>query len=419
MLFSYKPGRSITTSEIHELLGESLQGIGGHNDRILVVIPDNTRTLPMPAFFDTISRALAPRVKKLTFLVALGTHPPLSVKQLSQHLGIGWESLPVKVLQHEWGNPEVLANIGKISQEEMAELSGGLLPEPVPVEINRNVLEHDLVIILNPVFPHEVVGFSGGYKYFFPGVSGPDMVNQSHWLGALVTSPKIIGHKDTPVRRMIDRAGEMVPTHCLGISIVMRGHDLMGIFFGPVREAWSEAVALSAEVNIKWIDHPFHTVLSMAPPMYRELWVGGKCMYKLEPVVADGGTLIIYGPHILDVSITHGKWLLEIGYHTRDYYLAQFERFQHVPRAVLAHSTHVKGIGTYKNGVERPRINVVLATGIPEQVTRRINLDYRNPQSINPADFAEREKEGVLVVPDAGEVLWRLADGSVPDVDKL
>ncbi len=419
MLFSYTPGRPITNTEILEQLSEPLESIGGHKDRVLVIIPDDTRTLPMPAFFDTIFKALAPRIEKLTFLVALGTHPPLSAEQLAKHLGAGWESPAVKILQHAWRNPEILTAIGEVSREEMVELSGGLLREPVPVEINKNVLEHDLIIILNPVFPHEIVGFSGGYKYFFPGISGPDMVNQSHWLGALVTSPKIIGNRDTPVRRMIDRAGEMVPTPCLGISLVMKAQDLMGIFFGPVREAWSEAVALSAKMNIKWVDRPFHTVLSMAPPMYHELWVAGKCMYKLEPVVADGGTLIIYGPHIRDISITHGKWLIEIGYHTRDYYLAQFDRFQHVPRAVLAHSTHVKGIGTYRNGAEHPRINVVLATGISESMTKRLNLDYRNPLFINPADFTGREEEGVLVVPDAGEVLWRLADGQIPDVDKL
>jgi len=157
----------------------------------------------------------------------------------------------------------------------------------------------------------------------------------------------------------------------------------------------------------------------MAPAMYRELWTAGKCMYKLEPVVEDGGTLVIYAPHISEISPTHGEWLLKVGYHTRDYFLAQWDRFQEAPRAVLAHSTHVKGIGTFRDGVERPRIEVVLATGIPEEICRRINLGYRDLASIRPEEFAGREGEGILLVPNAGEQLWRLSDGTVPDIDKL
>jgi len=150
-------------------------------------------------------------------------------------------------------------------------------------------------------------------------------------------------------------------------------------------------------------------VLSMAPEMYDDLWVAGKCMYKLEPVVADGGELIIYAPHITEVSHTHGKYLEEIGYHTRDYFLKQMQRFSHVPKAVLAHSTHVKGVGAYEEGVEKPRINVVLATGIPEERCRRINLGYRDPKTIHPREWLDRQREGILCVPNAGEVLYRLA----------
>jgi nickel-dependent lactate racemase len=281
------------------------------------------------------------------------------------------------------------------------------------------VLEYERILVVGPVFPHEVVGFSGGHKYFFPGISGPTMVNVSHWLGALITNPKVNGNKWTPVREMIEEAAKLVPTPRYGLSLVMHGSQLLGIFFGEVVEAWEGAADLSAQVNIVWTNRSYEYVLSVAPPMYRELWLAGKCMYKLEPVVADSGTLVIYGPHIRELSPTHGKWLLEVGYHVRDFFLAQWEKYRHVPWAVLAHSTHVKGIGTFRDGIERPRIQVVLATGIPEEICRRINLGYQHPQSINPERFQGREKEGVLVVPNAGEQLWRLADGTVPDIDSL
>jgi len=419
-MFSFVPGRTITDSEIKEQLGEALQGMPVRGKRVLVIIPDNTRTLPMPIIFKSICTALTPQAENLTFLVALGTHPPLTTEQLDQHLGPGWEKYPrVQVIQHEWDNPGALAQVGTIDKDEMREISHGLLAETVPIEINKAVLTHDLVFILGPVFPHEVVGFSGGHKYFFPGVSGPEIVHQSHWLGALITSPKTIGHKDTPVRAMIEKAATMVPTPCLGIMLVMRGHDLKGLFLGKVEDAWSKAADLSAKENIVWVERPFKTVLSMAPAMYQELWTAGKCMYKLEPVVEDGGKVIIYAPNLHKISVTHGDLIREIGYHTRDYFLSQWDHFKDVPGAILAHSSHVRGIGTYRNKVEYDRIEVILSTQIPETTCRAINLGYLNPNEVDLDHFANRQDDGVLLVPEAGEILYRLADGSVPDIDLL
>jgi nickel-dependent lactate racemase len=142
--------------------------------------------------------------------------------------------------------------------------------------------------------------------------------------------------------------------------------------------------------------------------MYDDLWTAGKCMYKLEPVVADGGTLIIYAPHVKEVSVTHGHIIQEVGYHTRDYFLKQWDKFSHYPWGVLAHCTHVKGIGSYEDGAEKPRVNVVLATGIRQEICEHMNLGYMNPRTIRPEDYANREGEGVLYVPKAGETLYRL-----------
>ena len=418
-MLSYAPGRPISETEFKEKLLEFLAQTSFSRGRLLVIIPDDTRTLPMPLLFDALVAELLPRVKELSFLLALGTHPQMSEAQLSRHLGPRFPHPKVRVFQHTWQDPQTLVEVGVLTKERMAEISQGLLPVEVRVEINRLVLEYDQLLIVNPVFPHEVVGFSGGHKYFFPGISGPDMVNVSHWLGALITNPKVNGHKWTPVRRMIEEAAKFVPTPRLGLSLVLQGHEVVGMFLGEVTEAWEAAADLSAKVNIVWAPRSYELVLSMAPPMYRELWLAGKCMYKLEPVVADGGTLIIYAPHIHEISPTHGRILLEIGYHVRDYFLAQWEKFRRYPWAVLAHSTHVKGIGTFRDGVEKPRIEVILATGIPEEICHRINLGFRDPRTIRPDEFQGRENAGILVVPNAGEQLWRLADGTVPDIDKL
>jgi len=142
--------------------------------------------------------------------------------------------------------------------------------------------------------------------------------------------------------------------------------------------------------------------------MYDDLWTAGKVMYKLENVVEKGGELIIYAPHINEVSYTHGRILDKVGYHVRDYFLAQKDKFSWIPGGIKAHSTHVKGIGTYENGIEKPRINVVIATEIPAERCRKINLGYKDYKSIDISNWEDKENEGILLVHNAGEILYRL-----------
>ncbi len=142
--------------------------------------------------------------------------------------------------------------------------------------------------------------------------------------------------------------------------------------------------------------------------MYDEVWTAGKVMYKLEPVVADGGRLVIWAPHVKVISHTWGTHLERIGYHVRDYFLKQMDLFRGIPRGVLAHSTHVRGVGTFEGGIEKPRIEVVLATAIPEWMCRQVNLGYLDPAAIRLEEYAGRENDGILFVDHAGEVLHRL-----------
>lgn len=384
--------------------------------RVLLIVPDATRTAPLPLLFDAVYQQLRTVVKQFDVLFALGTHPPMSELQMCKLLGIRPEErqklfFQVGLFNHEWDRPEKLTTLGTLSEQETAEISEGRLSLEVPVEINSRVKNYDTLLVLGPVFPHEVVGFSGGNKYFFPGIAGPQILNFFHWLGALISNAAIIGVKQTPVRRVVDRAAAMIPVDRRAITFVVASDgNLHGLFYGTPEAAWHGAADLSAKVHIKRKPKPFRQVLSCAPPMYDEVWVAGKCMYKLEPVVADGGELIIYAPHMHEISITHGKLIEEVGYHVRDYFLKQWDQFKHYPWGVLAHSTHVRGGGTYENGVEHPRVQVTLASGIPRAVCERINLGYRDPASIDVESFADREDEGILLVRKAGEYLYRLEE---------
>ncbi len=385
--------------------------------RVLFIIPDQTRSMPMPEVFGGLCDALQGRAAKVDFLIALGTHPPMTDAMIAKLLGIteeqrNTEYADVGIYNHAWRDPDALVHIGTISESKIAEVSGGLMRQSVDITVNRRVLDYDLLCIVGPVFPHEVVGFSGGNKYFFPGIAGADIINFFHWLGALITNPVINGTKHTPVRKVVDIAAGFIEADKRCFALNVMGKQCRGIFFDTPEAAWSAAADLSARTHIVYKDHPFNSVLAVAPPMYDEIWVAGKCMYKLEPVVADGGELIIYGKHIREISVTHGEYIRRIGYHTRDYFLAQMDKFADIPGGILAHSTHVRGIGAYENGVEKPRVDVTLATGIPEATCRAINLGYRDPDSIDPEQWRDREDEGLLLVPDAGEVLYRLEAGN-------
>lgn len=401
----------------HSQVGTVLDGFTGDYDfsgkRVLLIVPDGTRTAPVGALFKGLFERLEGKVKALDVIIALGTHPPMSDEAINQRLEITAEDRTgkyarVQVYNHTWDQPETLDLIGRIPASEINELSGGLFAMDVPVHINRIVDQYDTLVVIGPVFPHEVVGFSGGNKYFFPGIAGPEILNFFHWLGAVVTNPMIIGNKWTPVRKVVDRAAKFIRQDRLCLAAVVDGPHFPGLYAGTPEDAWDAASNHSDQIHITYKDHPFHTVLSCAPPMYDELWVAGKCMYKLEPVVADGGELIIYAPHLKEVSEVHGRLICEIGYHCRDYFLKQWDRFKDYPWGVLAHSTHVRGIGSFENGVEKPRVQVTLATQIPPEVCEKINLGYRDPATINPADYANREDEGVLLVPKAGERLFHL-----------
>jgi nickel-dependent lactate racemase len=182
---------------------------------------------------------------------------------------------------------------------------------------------------------------------------------------------------------------------------------LRSLAFGDPVGAWAAAADVSARMHIVYLPRPVQRALSLVPDRYADLWTGAKGFYKVEPVVADGGEVVLYAPHITEIAAMHPA-LIEIGYHCRDFFLANWEQYRHYPRGELAHSTHLFGAGTYdpEHG-ERQRVRVTLATGIPEPVVSRANLAYLDPAEVNLDDW--KADPLALVVPDAGEVLYRLA----------
>ncbi|MBN1967017.1 MAG: DUF2088 domain-containing protein [Anaerolineae bacterium] len=383
---------------------------------MLVLIPDATRTLPLPLLFHLLVDVLHD-VGQLDFLVALGTHQPLSEDALCQLVGItpaerAGRYAHVGLYNHAWDDPAALAQVGALTHDQVKQLAGDhwhpSLSGDVPVRLNRRAVGCDQILIVGPTFPHEIVGMSGGAKYLFPGISGPEVINATHWLGALINVLHLIGYKSSPVRDIVHAAAALVPTPVTLTSLVTEHDGLAGVFVGDLYEAFSAAADLSAETHITWIDRPFQRVLSAPAVMYDELWTAAKAMYKLEPAVADGGEIVIYAPHLDRVSLTHGRYIKAVGYHVLDYLFAHWDEVKDVPRGVLAHCTHLAGVGSYLDGQERRRIKVTLATQISAEECAALNLGYCDPATIDLSAWQGREDEGILYVPKAGEMLYRV-----------
>ncbi len=405
--------RGLSDHEVREIVAEAAAKLNLGGKRVLVIIPDGTRTMPMPLMFQLLQEEIGAQAAACDFLVALGTHPLMSEAQLTRMMGspvVNGMCGKARVSNHRWDLPETFVDLGTIPGDKVAEASGGLLWEPIPIRINRMLFDYDQTLICGPVFPHEVMGFSGGNKYLFPGVSSGEIIHQSHWLGALLGSYNLIGTADTSVRALIDCAAEKVTLPVACFALVLREQEIAGIFFGSAPDAWKEAARLSEKEHIQWVERPLRRVLSVLPRLYDDIWTGAKGMYKVEPAMADGGEVIIYAPHITEFSYTHGAFLDRIGYHCRDYFLKQPDRFTDVPRGVIAHSTHLAGEGTFDaaSKVEALRIKVTLATAISEERCRRMNLNYSDPKAIQPEEWQGREAEGIKLVPHAGEILYRI-----------
>lgn len=412
-------GRLLGAGELDAFLEEHLLEELGSAERVLVLVPDRTRTAPVAEVARLVRRLLDGRVKCLDYLVALGTHAPLSLADrldlvgLGQPGGGGGGGGGATVANHRYDDPEQLVEVGELSAAELHATSGGRLDLAVPVRINRMVLDYDRILVCSPVLPHEVVGFSGGNKYLFPGIGAPELIDVSHWLGALITSRATIGRLGvSPVRALIDAGASLVPVARTCLALVTgRAGGLHGAFLGDAEPAWAAAAELSAEAHVERLDQPVERVLSVVPARYPDMWTAAKAMYKLEPVVADGGEVVVYAPHVRELSSVHGEQLARVGYHVRDWHLARWEQLQDVPWRVLAHSTQLKGDGTYDaRAGEQPRIRVRLATSIPERTCREHALGYLDPRAVAAELAAPSRAEGTFVAHDAGETLYRLTE---------
>jgi nickel-dependent lactate racemase len=414
-LASPAAARVLDAAELRQIARDAVRAVPP-GARVLAVIPDRTRDDNTDVLFPILSQELAGRrVAQFDALVAQGTHPPMSDAEKRAKIGADRSTLPLigELLDHHWDRPSELTTLGTLTAAEIARLTGGLMSADVPVQLNARLAPgtYDLILVLGAVVPHEVAGFAGGAKYFFPGVAGPELTHLTHWLGALATIERVIGRVETPTRHVIEAAADRVTTPVIGFTSVSTRTDAglrtHALFTGGLRETVRQAAAVSAQVHIRYTGRRYRRVVALLDAHYDELWVGGKASYKLGGIIEDGGELVIYAPHLTGISTTHGAMIEKYGY-------APLERVREMVEGsdelranlcVAAHLAHVSYAGRLAaDGTVEPRYRITLASGIPEDVCRRVKLGFAECGSID-VEAARRDPE-TLVVDNAGRDLY-------------
>src|SRR5918993_219357 len=255
------PDLDLSPAELRAIVEQALLSVGP-GARVLTIIPDKTRDDNTDTLFPFAAEILAARgAEQFDALVAQGTHMPMTEDEKRAKVGlVEGASLPLlgQIFDHQWNRPEELVDLGELSAERAGELTGGLIRESVKVNLHPLLAPgtYDTVLIFGTTVPHEVAGFAGGAKSFFPGVAGPNLTHATHWLGALASIENIIGRVETPTRHMIEAAADLVPARIISInSVVTRGDDerlrTHALYCGDVREAFRRAAEVSRQVHIK------------------------------------------------------------------------------------------------------------------------------------------------------------------------
>ena len=412
------PSDDLTIGEMRSILVSALAQIE-RGERVLAIIADKTRDDNTPFLFPIAAEILAERgASKFDALVAQGTHPPMSDAEKLLKIGAkSYSDVPNlgTIFNHHWDKPEELTTIGELSREKVREVTKELFDFPIPLTVNRLLAgkKYDTILIFGGTIPHEVAGFAGGAKYFFPGTAGAELTHATHWLAALASVENIIGQIETPTRHLIEAAADLITAKIISFTSVttrtaenrLQTHAL---FAGDFRASLRQAAEISRQVHIKYTGRKYKRIIALLDEHYDDLWVGGKASYRLGAIIETGGELIIYAPHLTCISETHIAAIEKFGGYAPleivKKLVAESSEMQS-NLCVAAHLTQVAFAGKLdENGGIVPRYKITLASQVDSETCRRVNLNFMDYHNFRLEDY-ENDSD-TLIVERAGRDLY-------------
>ncbi|MEO6394257.1 MAG: lactate racemase domain-containing protein [Pyrinomonadaceae bacterium] len=417
------PKADLTNAELRSIVEDALARVPA-GARVLAIVSDKTRDDNTPTLFPFAARFLDGKPAALDVLIAQGTHTAMNETEKLEKLGVESRSaLPNlgNIYDHRWSDASELTTIGEITAEQVTALTGGLFTDAIPLTINRLLAPgvYDTVLIFGATVPHEVAGFAGGAKYFFPGVSGPELTHATHWLAALATVENIIGLVETPTRHLIEAAADHISAQVISFTTVVSRPtpdrlQTHALFAGDFRTALRKGAEVSRVVHIKYTGRKYRRVVALLDQHYDELWVGGKASYRLGSVIEEGGELIIYAPHLRCISETHGHLIEQFGGYAPlpkvKELVAQSSELQ-ANLCVAAHLSQVAFAGRVdEQGELKFRYAITLASQVDLETCRRVNLDHMDPAEFRLEDYSG--DPNTLIVERAGNDLYLVEPGA-------
>ncbi len=301
MSVTVKNPAGITDSELRAALEESLAG--KNIRKVLILPPDYTRMYSgagriTAAYYDILKDKC-----EVDIMPALGTHEAMSETECKAFFGDKIKHSDLIV--HNWR--EDVVKIGEVPAEFVSEVSEGLVNSKIDVEVNKRLLDpsYDLIISIGQVVPHEVVGMANYSKNIFVGCGGSSMINSSHMLGAFYGMERVMGKDHSPVRRVFDYAEQnflaKIPLMYVLTCTTNKGDEtfIHGMFIGRDRKLFEEAVEMSRNINLTFLDRaPKKVVVYLDPREFKSTWLGNKAIYRTRMAIADGGELVILAPAV-------------------------------------------------------------------------------------------------------------------------
>jgi nickel-dependent lactate racemase len=414
----------LTEEQLEGIVRESLKDFKSVK-KVLLIHPDYTRTDFSDKLVPLIYQELKSKgMEKIDSLNAGGTHREMTEIEIREKLGLSSQINFNHFYNHEYNNHGQLATVREISSSFVEEKTNGELSQSIPVVVNKLITEdYDLIIALSGTLPHEAAGYAGGLKVFFPGISGPEVIDLLHWAAVLIGIPRIIGTVDNPAREVINKGSSYIfskikaPTISFNMVFEEGEKEVIpkGIYTGMGYEGFIEtyqkAAKASSRLNIIYIDQPLKFAVQVIGKSYDEIWTAGKGSYKLQSpgVMAKGGEIIIYAPHI---NCFHSRWkmnlaLKQIGYHCKGYVKRYLKLNPEFSKNIAAHVINVRGAGNFdvNSGKEEFNFKITLATGISKDICESVGLGYRNPDSIHREDFI---RPGKLWIENGGKYLYKI-----------